>query len=109
MRNAKREREAEIRGILEELEQSGESVQAFAKRRGISAWTIYDWRRRFGGSRRRARRTVTKSTLIPVRVDTGATSAVSFAIELNGVVVRVPAGFDEAELVRLVRALGSAC
>ena len=37
--------EAEQRAFLEELEGSGESVQAFARRIGVTVWTVYWWRK----------------------------------------------------------------
>ena len=36
---------AEKQRLLGELEASGSSVAAFARERGLSAWTIYAWRK----------------------------------------------------------------
>jgi hypothetical protein len=99
------EREKQIRDLLSELERSGESVKAFAKRQGVSAWTIYQWRRRYG-SRPAGHKRPTKSGFIAVKVPDKANSAVSFEVVVGGATtLRVPMGFDEAELTRLIRVL----
>lgn len=49
--------EAEQRAFLEELEGSGESVQTFARRIGVTVWTVYWWRkaaRRLSAAKARA-------------------------------------------------------
>jgi len=105
MSKSRLKREAEIRKVLSELAKSGDTVQAFARRRGMSAWTLYDWRRRFGSARRKAR----QAEFVAVEVDDRPSSSTPFEIKVGDVVVRVPANFNDADLVRLVRALGSAC
>jgi len=80
------------------------TVRAFAEMRGIVPATLYWWRARLG---RRAR-----SELVPVDVvdgiDTLGRGAAPSCFELQvdpSTTLRIPAGFDEAELRRLLRVL----
>ena len=105
-----REREREIRGVLAELERSGESVQEFARRRGMSAWTIYEWRRRHRRGRVATKRAIAVNDqgFVAVSVKRPELRAGGFEVTVSGsTVVRVPTGFDDAELLRLVRVLRS--
>lgn len=110
----KRERrsEARWRRLIEEQERSGESVRAFAAARGLSAWSLYGWRSRLS---RRPRSDPQARSLVPVEVveaegaDAGH-GAVGIEILVGGrTVVRVPRGFDPAELVRVLEAVKRAC
>lgn len=49
------EREGYYEALLDEQEESGLSVAAFAEEAGLSAATLYSWRRRLGRSATRAR------------------------------------------------------
>jgi len=104
--------EAEWRELIEEQERSGESVRAFAAARGLSVWSLYGWRSRLG---RRARDDARAGGLVPVEVLHGERSEVERSadgIEIvvgDRAVVRVPRGFDQAELVRVLEAVGRAC
>jgi transposase-like protein len=98
--------ESKWRALIAEQERSGLTAKEFAERRGITATTLYWWRCRL-----RRRRHPTE--LVPVEVverdivanPLGARAAV-FDLELgDSLILRIPAGFDEAELRRLVRAL----
>ena len=82
------------------------SVRAFAESRGIPQATMYWWRNRL---RRRREQT----ELVPVEVvehDTVTgrrdSDPADFELRLDGAMtLRIPAGFDEAELRRLIRAV----
>jgi hypothetical protein len=97
--------EAKWRALIAEQERSGLTVRAFAEGRGITPTTMYWWRSRLG---RRA-----PADLVPVEVvehdivvDSPRAVGADFEVRLgSGVALRVPTGFDEVELRRLVRAL----
>jgi hypothetical protein len=98
--------EAKWRALIAEQEGSGLTARAFAASRGITAATLYWWRSRLG--QRRA-----SSDLVPVEivehgvsVETRRATGVDFQVQLeSGTTLHVPAGFDEGDLRRLVRAL----
>jgi transposase-like protein len=98
--------ESKWRALIAEQERSGMTAKEFAASRGITPTTLYWWRSQLG----RRRQT---TDLVPVEVvehevvvgGRGQRDA-SFALEVDGdLTLRIPAGFDEAELRRLVRAL----
>jgi hypothetical protein len=96
--------EAKWRRVIAEQERSGLSAREFAESRGIPAATLYWWRSRL-------RREVTK--LVPVEVvdaysedEHGGNAEVCFEVQVDrSVTVRVPRGFSETELRRLLVAL----
>lgn len=93
----------ELPALLTELEASGESVAEFARRRGIATWKLYTARRKSSGGRRKG----IQPDLVPVRV---VESVQARPLELalaSGHVLRVPPGFDETELRRLLGVLAA--
>lgn len=85
------------------------TVRAFAEAHGIFPATMYWWRHRL---RHRAQ----QLDLVPVEVVGGGSTAVSadalraggadFELEIDRTTtLRIPAGFDEGDLRRLIRAL----
>ena len=93
----------DARGVLAELDGSGLSVKQFAAYMGLDPERLYRWRRRLRDAGRP----------LFVEVAPPATKRLSdaerFVVELgNGRRIRVPAGFDVAELRRLVDALEEA-
>jgi hypothetical protein len=92
--------EEKWRDLIAAQEGSGLSVREFAKRRGVPSATMYWWRCRL-----RQRR----APLVPVAVvdgDCGVPAAgVDFELDLESMTLRVPRGFDAADLRRLVQAL----
>lgn len=96
--------EAKWRRLIAEQERSGQTVREFSAARGIAAGTMFWWR---SALRRRGKQ------LVPVRVvngraamDGSGPAALCFEVQLDdAMTVRVPAGFDEEELRRLLRAL----
>jgi hypothetical protein len=98
------------RELLAEQEASGKSLRAFAAERGLSAWTLYGWRSRLGGSRRRRPGKAETPGAGFVAVDVVGSSAPGSEIEVqlsDGVRVRVPRDVTTERLVELVRALRS--
>ena len=93
--------------ILEEQARSGRSVTEFAARTGISAWSLYQWRRRL--SRAGSRRGEQAPRLVEVAVVQEERSrARHLRVRLrSGHRVDVPAGFNDAELRRLLGVLES--
>jgi hypothetical protein len=87
--------------VLAELERSGASLAAFAKREGLSAERLYRWRARLA-----------KAAFVEVRPGIAGTAGggVLEVVLARGRVVRVPADFNEAALRRLIALLeGGAC
>lgn len=104
MRGMTKTTEAKWRRLITAQEKSGLTVREFAAARGITATTLYWWRsklRRDGAE------------LVPVEVvehdevrDDHGTPAPCFELQVdNSISLRVPLGFDEAELRRLLRAI----
>lgn len=105
-RKATRRSDLERGRVLAELEASGQTVASFARQRGLSAWTLYEWRRRLQAKGRAAK--ALAPAFVPLHVKPEPTSAVAFQVELDsGTRIHVPGGFDEAELRRLVEVLSS--
>lgn len=100
---------ARYRALFDELAESGQSLRAFARQRGLSEWTLYAWRRRLGlaGVRKPAQ---PPPRLLEVKVfpgDTGVTRG-GMILHLSGRHrVELPPGFTEEELRRLLRVLSS--
>jgi hypothetical protein len=94
----------EVPELLRELDASGQSLAAFARERGLETWRLYEARRKAGdgGPRRKRRRAV---ELAPVEVRVPSPAAPLELALASGHVLRIPAGFDEAELRRLLGVL----
>jgi transposase-like protein len=104
MRGMTKTTEAKWRRLIAAQEESGLTVREFAAARGITATTLYWWRsklRRDGAE------------LVPVEVvdhdearDDDGTLAPWFELQVDSAMtLRVPPGFDEVELRRLLRAV----
>ena len=87
---------------------------AFGKQEGVSYSKLLYWRRSLGEEAAKEKTSgAISGELVPVHVvsDTKATAPQTDSFEVwlaNGVALNVAAGFDEAELLRLVSVL-SAC
>ena len=103
---------------VERWQDSGLTAKEFAAELNVNAGTLTAWkyklRRQAAPSERAVRQSEQRQTLIPpgflrvvpVAAEPAAASS-GFEVVLNGrSVVRVPNDFDEAALLRLVRALG---
>ena len=95
--------ERRCRGLLADFKRSGMSVRAFCAVRGISEASLYSWRSELARRDQRVSKSATP-TFVPVTI------VASAAIEVvlpTGVIVRVPAGADDATALRLINALTS--
>jgi len=97
------EREAHARRAIGRWQASGQSLAAFCRSEGIAPVTLHRWRREFG------RAAGATSPVRFVSVDVAmARDAASFEVDLGGGRrLRVPAGFAERDLERLLAVLGS--
>lgn len=87
-----------------ELKANGQSVVSFARERGLSPWTLYEWRRRLRGEVAASER----KPFVELKLGRVSSTASTMSIELpSGLRVHVPHGFEEAELRRLVGVLSS--
>jgi transposase-like protein len=89
----RRWRAAEAEAVLGELESSGLSVSGFAAREGLDAQRLYRWRAQLAATGAMGPRFV--------EVKTVAAAALEVVLR-SGVVVRVPNGFCEDSVRRLV-------
>jgi hypothetical protein len=109
-------RAEEMRELFSRWKSSGQSLMAFGRTEGVPYSRLLYWRRKLGDgvSTRTASpvKSVTDGKLVPVRIvpDSNPVDAQAEAFEVwlpNGVSLNVTAGFDEAELRRLVGALST--
>lgn len=91
---------ARWRALIAAQEKSGQGVREFAAARDLNAATLYWWR-----SRLRQR----EAALVPVTVidrsEAPDTASGAFELELGEVLLRIPAGFAESDLRRVLQAL----
>ena len=100
---------SEIAPLLRELEESGLSVARFAREHGVKSWRLYEARRKARGKERRRRSArCEKSAFARVELSRVVTSADPLELVLSsGHRIRVPNGFDETALRRLMGVLVS--
>jgi len=101
------QREREMRSLVSKWRSSGLPLTAFARDRGVAPATLSWWRWELR-RRARARRSPAPTAFVGVEVVDAPVAArpLPFEVVLRGRrVVRVPAGFDAAELSRLLDAL----
>jgi hypothetical protein len=92
--------EMKWRALIAAQERSGQSVRGFAAARGFAAGTMYWWRSRL---RRRGEDLVRVAVVERAMVNDEASAG--FELQLGDLTLRVPTGFDEGELRRLLQAL----
>lgn len=114
---ARAQREKYWRALIQECERSRLSRPEFCDRKSINAGTLSWWcdeiRRRdhqrqaaAPKQRRRKRRTAAKpQAFVPVRLIEPAPRGASLEVVIGGRTVRVPAGFDPADLTNLIAVL----
>jgi transposase-like protein len=90
------------RGLIAAQEKSGMGVREFAESRGLSPATMYWWRSRL---RERTPSLVPVAVTAPEIAARIAATTAAFELEIGAMVLRIPAGFDEVDLQRLLRAL----
>jgi hypothetical protein len=102
MRGMTKTSEEKWRALIAPQEKSGLGVREFAESRGLVPATMYWWRCRL-----RERPT----SLVPLAVIERdveirrSTTSAAFELTFDSLTVRIPPGFDEGDLRRLVRAL----
>ena len=102
--------EARWRRLIQEQEQSGRTVRAFAADRGLSLSTVYWWRSKLS---RRSPTAPVVPAMVEVAVrDIGRPSIsakdrlAAFELQIRGdMTLRIPPGFDSNELRRLLETL----
>ena len=96
--------EAEARGMLTELKESGDSMAAFAARRGVSTQRLSYWAKRL-------RNGVGETTFVPVEIPGRAAATEAFTIEVcaGDLVVRIREDADAGTLQRVVDTLRRRC
>ena len=103
--DGRREREAYYEELLDEQEESGLSVAAFAEEAGLSAATLYSWRRRLGRAATRGGTAglveVCVSDIAAIREAPGR---IVVAVA-GGTRIELDADFDESALERLLGVL----
>lgn len=102
--------EHEARGVLSALEKSGETLEKFAKERGLVPQRIRNWRRKLAARDAAVAKDESKLALLPVQITESKASAPKrgepVALYLRtGHVVRVGRGFDEEAFARVVAIL----
>jgi hypothetical protein len=97
--------ESKWRALIAAQARSGMTVRAFAEARGIVTATMYWWRARL---RRGANAELVPVEIVDNAIDTRRRDATPCSFELQvdaSTTLRIQAGFDEAELRRLLRVL----
>ncbi len=109
------QRETEMRALLAECEESGQSKAVFARKRRLKPETFAWWSseiRRRDAARREAAPTPSEGppSFVEVVVEQSEPALLFFEIELGaGCQVRVPAGFSSEDLTRLLDVVGRRC
>ena len=100
-------RALEMKAKLEELERSGKTQAAFARSEGIPLSNLGYWRRRLRELGSALPPSPSESPLLPVHIiDSRPVSAFELQTR-QGHVLRVPHGFDESDLRKLMRVVES--
>jgi transposase-like protein len=86
---------------LAEWKQSGQSVSAFCRRRGVNKSGFYRWQRILADAGRPV--SEPSPSFVPVRV---VAEALAEVVLPSGLVVRVPLSADPAAVARIVGAVG---
>jgi transposase-like protein len=91
---------ARWRALIEAQEQSGQGVREFAAARGVNATTLYWWR-----SRLRQRGAALVPVTVLERAEASDSACSAFELEMGEITLRIPRGFAESDLRRLLQAL----
>lgn len=100
--------ETEARAALAELERTGESDAAFARRHGISTQRLRYWRKQVEATRRThavVQRVRERPAFVAVKVPEAKVAAEEIAIRVDGISVCLREDFDVEQLARIVDAL----
>jgi len=104
--------EERYRRMLKEWDESGETAAVVAARHGVAGGTLRWWRSELKRRERGQRRPARATELLPVRLTSPwpmRAPSTTFEVALNGGrrVVRIPVGFDPADVRALVDAVES--
>ena len=96
-----------LSALLSELDASGKGTAAFAREHGLAPWRLYNALNKRNGKRRRSRARTAASQLVPVHVveSPSAPSPIELVLP-GGICLRIPVGFDEVALRRVIDVLG---
>lgn len=98
-------RREEMRRLIAEQEGSGISAVRFARERGMSVWTLNNWKRRLGAE---SAVIPARQRFVEVKVAEGVVPEPVLWVELaTGMRVLVPRGFEEEHLRRVILVLSS--
>lgn len=92
-------------GLLDQFQQSGQTVQTFCTEKGVSVPSFYQWKRRLRGE------VAASSGIVPVRFLPEPRRAASDSIQIvtpNGFVVRVDSSMSAESLAQLLRTVAAA-
>jgi transposase-like protein len=97
--------------ILRDFERSGLAIPDFAARLGMPSRTLEGWLSKVRIAARKASAGASYNKRLDIQVfDPNRVTAVGFELRLrDSLIVQVPAGFDGAELRRLLATLESPC
>jgi transposase len=93
------------RGIFDQFQQSGQTVQAFCTEKGLSIPSFYQWRRRLRGGD-----TTALTGLVPVKLLPATPREVAVPIQIvtpNGFSVRLDSSIPTEALARLLCTIAS--
>ena len=102
---ARTEREEHYATLLDEQEESGLSVVAFAEDAGLSAATLYSWRRRLGRATPRDSGVALLEVCVDGDGEVDETSGRMVVATVDGTRIELDADFDESALERLLGVL----
>lgn len=109
------------RELIEEQKRGGQGVREFAAARGLSPWSLYKWRRRLRRDEAGQNASEERAALAGASLELVAVEVVEERVVANGpasgfevcvgaqMSVRVPSGFDAAELTRLLQVVRRMC
>lgn len=109
---AQEDRRTAMLDLARRWRESGVKARVFAQEHGITAWTLYYWRKRLArqGRPARRRRRVRRVTLAPVHVVAGHERTGDLEVLLaGGDRVWVPADVSAETLRRVIAILRTAC
>jgi transposase-like protein len=96
----------EMAALIAQWEDSGQTMQEFAPRHGVSKQALGWWRWKLKRRSAAAARGAPREAIRLVEIARVGTEATSFEVRLaNGVAVTVPAGFDRDALTELLAVL----
>ena len=101
--------EHEARGVLGAWRKSGQTIEGFAKERGLVPQRLRNWRKKLEGNQAATDEMKGELALLPVQLTVTTKRGEPVALYLrSGHVLRVGRGFDEEAFKRVLALLGEA-